>query len=136
MSQNMKCPGCFQETLNSKEVYWSSGRSLVTCTSCKKKFYIKRGYSSTYWSIQLGGLTVFLFMFLGWAWAGIWGIIFSIFAVVGVGALIHFAEYKYSGLKSFTGKVYRRKQIIERVAIVFITLFVLGIWLTLILGHV
>ena len=74
-------------------------------------------------------------MFLGWAWAGTLGVIFSIFAVVGVGALIHFAEYKYSGLKPNIDKVHRRKKFIERAAIVFIALFVLGIWLTLIVDH-
>jgi hypothetical protein len=65
-----------------------------------------------------------------------WGGIFSIFAVASVGALIHFAEYKYSGLKPFTNKVHRRKKFIERAAIDFIALFVLGICLTLIMDHV
>ena len=127
----MKCPSCHKETLDSKEIYWSNVRSLVSCGNCQEKFYINSFFSRAYWAIQLGGLGILFIPFLAFSWRGIPALILSLSAIFGLGIFIRYVELKYSELKHYSNIIEKRQKLIEKAGIVLILLFFLGIWISL-----
>jgi hypothetical protein len=127
----MKCPSCHQESLDSKEIYWSNVRSPVSCGNCKEKYYINSFFSRAYWAIQLGGLGILFIPFIAFYWNGVFGVVLSLSAIFGLGIFIRYLELKYSELKHFSSKIEKQQKLLEKAGMVLVLLLFLGLWISL-----
>ena len=104
----MNCTACNTDSINRKKAYWSTWRSPVKCDSCGEKLYVKRFWSNSYWVTQGSGIFLAI-VIMGGLYGGLWGLAWGFLSIIAFGYLIHFLEYKYSGLELLSDEVLERK---------------------------
>lgn len=120
----MKCPGCHQDTLSLKKLFWTDINSPTQCPRCKTTVVIKRTWSRAYWALQISGLIIG-FLFIGFYFYGMRGAILAFCFFTGIGCFIRFIECKYVGLTQVALKEKDRDKCKKKTSVIFILIFYL-----------